>query len=54
MSALDNLDLQISVEADLLVNLYEDGESADAVRKAYDKSFATDTGRKICREMYGL
>lgn len=45
---------QILVEADFLVNMYEDGVSPDAVHKAYQNIFKTESGRKICRNMFGL
>lgn len=48
------VDYQILVEADFLVNMYEDGVSPDAVRKAYQNIFQTENGRKICRNMFGL
>ena len=51
---IDGVDYQILVEADFLVNLYEDGVSPDAVRKAYQNIFQTENGRKICRNMFGL
>lgn len=51
---IDGIDYQILVEADFLVNLYEDGVSPDAVRKAYQNIFQTESGRKICRNMFGL
>lgn len=51
---IDGVDYQILVEADFLVNLYEDAVSLDAVRKAYEKIFRTESGKKICRNMFGL
>lgn len=45
-------DYRILVEADFLVNLFEDQAGPGAVRAAYDKVFATETGRKLCRVMY--
>ena len=51
---IDGLDYQILVEADFLVNLYEDGASKEAVEKAYNKIFKTVAGKKICREMFGI
>lgn len=48
------IDYQILIEADFLVNLYEDGLSKDAVKKAYNHIFKTETGRKICREMFEI
>ena len=51
---IDGIDYQILVEADFLVNMYEDGVSPDAVHKAYQNIFQTENGRKICRNMFGL
>ncbi len=51
---IDGIDYQILVEADFLVNLYEDGVSPDTVCKAYQNIFRTESGRKICRNMFGL
>lgn len=47
-------DYQILVEADFLVNLYEDGVGMDAVKAAYSRIFKTQSGCRICRIMYGL
>lgn len=44
---IDGLDYQILVEADFLVNLYEDGASKEAVETAYNKIFKTEAGKKI-------
>ena len=46
-------DYQILVEADFLVNLYEDGESADAALRVRDKLFKTKTGKEILTQMFG-
>ncbi len=51
---IDGADYQILVEADFLVNMYEDGVSPDAVRKAYQNIFKTENGKKICRNMFGI
>lgn len=51
---MDGIDYQILVEADFLVNLCEDGSSIQSVRHAYEKIFKTDSGKKICREMFHL
>lgn len=53
-SDIDGLDYQALVEADFLVNLFEDEASEHAVKTAYDRIFATDTGRALCRQMFGL
>ena len=51
---IDGMDYQILVEADFLVNLYEDGLSKQEVEQAYEKIFRTDSGKKLCREMFHL
>lgn len=51
---ITGIDYQILVESDFLVNMYEDGVSPDAVRKAYQNIFKTESGRKICRNMFGI
>lgn len=51
---IDGIDYQILVEADFLVNLYEDGLSNQAVEEAYKKIFRTESGKKICGEMFCL
>lgn len=53
-SNIDGTDYQILVEADFLVNLYEDKEHIKAVRSAYEKIFRTRSGRKLCREIFDL
>lgn len=50
--AIDGIDYQILVEADFLVNLYEDRLSEQAIEHAYREIFKTDSGKRICREMY--
>ena len=51
---IDSADWQILVEADFLVNLYEDGASEQSIRNVYDRIFKTDSGRRLCRYMFGL
>lgn len=51
---VDGKDYRILLEADFLVNLYEDEVSKDGVRSAYEKIFVTETGRHICRTMFDL
>lgn len=51
---IDGIDLQILVEADFIVNLYEDGASIDAVDSAYEKIFRTNAGSKLLRTVFGL
>lgn len=51
---IDALDYQILVEADFLVNLYEDNVSIDGIKSAYDKIFRTETGSLFCQKMFNL
>ena len=51
---INEIDYQILVEADFLVNMYEDGLSKDAVEHAYNKIFKTASGKKVCAEMFGI
>ncbi|MCD8367069.1 MAG: phosphohydrolase [Clostridiales bacterium] len=56
---IDGLDYQILVEADFLVNLYEDYPDAAAARRhaadtACQRIFKTAAGTRLCREMFGL
>ena len=50
---IDGLDSQRLVEADFLVNLYEDDAGNRAIDKAYKRIFKTETGKKIFRLMFG-
>lgn len=51
---IDGIDYQILVEADFLVNLFEDGLSEKAVKSAYANIFRTDAGKRICRDMFKM
>ncbi|MFQ9933729.1 MAG: HD domain-containing protein [Lachnospiraceae bacterium] len=51
---VDGADYRILIEADFLVNLYEDKAGSEAVKTAYDKIFKTGAGRNICKTMFGL
>lgn len=51
---IDGIDYQILVEADFLVNLYEDHASKEAVEHTCRTIFRTVSGKKICREMFGM
>jgi hypothetical protein len=50
---IEGMDFQILVEADFLVNLYEDGANSRTIRQAYERIFRTDAGKKLCLTMYG-
>jgi len=49
---IDGIDFQILVEADFLVNIYEDEMGTDAVQCVFEKYFKTTTGKSILRRMY--
>ena len=51
---IDGSDYQILVEADFLVNMCEDELSEEALQNTYQNIFRTETGKKICREMYDI
>lgn len=51
---IDGMDYQILVEADFLVNMYEDNLSSEAVKNAYDNIFKTESGKKICKNMFDI
>ena len=46
-------DYRILVEADFLVNLYEDQSDTPAIRSVYQKIFVTETGKELFQMMYG-
>ena len=48
------MDHRILLEADFLVNLYEDSVPKAAAQNALDKIFKTQTGKTICKEMFAL
>ena len=49
---IDTLPYRILVEADFLVNLYEDDSSRSAAEQAYDKIFRTKTGKNLLKIMF--
>ena len=51
---IEGVDYQILVEADFLVNLYEDHSGLHAVRAAEEKIFRTKSGTDLLRRMFGL
>lgn len=53
-SDIDGIDYQILVEADFLVNLYEDDIDKEHIEKALENVFRTQSGIRICRDMFGL
>lgn len=53
-STVDGLDYQILVEADFLVNFYEDAVPKESIRAAYENIFRTHSGKELCLTMFGL
>ena len=51
---IKTFDHQVLVEADFLVNLYEDSISEEGQRKALKKIYKTETGIELMYTMYGL
>lgn len=52
--ASEALDYQILIEADFLVNLYEDNEPESAIRSVRTEIFRTRSGLRMLDEMFGL
>lgn len=53
-NGIDSPDWQILVEADFLVNLFEDGEGKEVVANVRERIFRTESGKKILDDMFGL
>lgn len=49
---IDGMDYQILIEADFLVNLYEDEMGQRQAKTVLEKYFKTQTGKKFLTEMY--
>ncbi len=49
---IDGADLQALIEADFLVNLYEDNSGKDAINAARDKIFRLNTGKMLLDLMF--
>lgn len=49
---IDGIDYQILVEADFLVNLFENETSRKPAETALERIFRTETGKEICRTMF--
>lgn len=50
----EDLDYQILIEADFIVNLYEDNESPHAIRAVRKNIFHTGSGTKMLETMFGI
>lgn len=51
---IDGLDYQILVEADFLVNFYEEQMSLETIAETTRRIFKTQTGKEICQALFGL
>lgn len=51
---IDGLDYQILVEADFLVNFYEDGTPKENIAKAVERIFRTQSGLALAKTMFAL
>lgn len=51
---IDGIDYQILVEADFLVNFFEDGVSTDGIAQTARKIFRTAGGKQLCTALYGV
>ncbi|MDR0662980.1 MAG: HD domain-containing protein [Spirochaetaceae bacterium] len=49
---IDGMDFQILVEADLIVNMYEDEYGRDTIARVKQKIFKTETGKSLLDSMY--
>lgn len=49
---ITGMDYQILVEADFIVNIYEDDMDCSAIKKIIDRIFRTETGTLIVKEMF--
>ena len=49
---IDSIDFQIIVEADTLVNIFEDEMNKEAIENINLHIFKTETGKKLIRTMY--
>lgn len=53
-NCVDGIDYQILIEADFLVNAYEDNLSQTAINNAKNKIFKTKTGIALLEKLYGV
>ena len=51
-SKVDGIDFQIIIEADFLVNAFEDAMKPDAIKSVLSRIFKTETGKHLLQSMY--
>ncbi|WP_431062691.1 hypothetical protein [Methanobacterium sp.] len=49
---IEGIDFQIVVEADFLVNIFEDNIGIEAVKNIQQRIFKTECGKKLLETMY--
>jgi len=53
-TGIDGIDYQILIEADFLVNAYEDNMPLESIHSFKEKIFATKTGKEMLITVYGV
>lgn len=53
-NASKNIEFQLLIEADLIVNAYEVGLDKYKIQEIKEKTFKTETGRKLLSTVFGL
>ncbi|WP_304155290.1 HD domain-containing protein [Megamonas hypermegale] len=51
---INGMDYQILVEADFIVNLYEDSLPKKSVQTALERIFRTETGKCLCKTVFDI
>ncbi len=51
---VDKMDYQILIEADFLVNMYEEKLDKKSIELAFQRIFKTPSGRFLCKQMFEL
>lgn len=51
---IEGLDYQLLVEADFLVNFYEDNCSKETIQKTMERIFKTKSGIELCKTIYKI
>lgn len=49
---IDNIDFQILVEADFIVNIFEDNTGINEINAVYRKIFRTSSGKSLMKTLY--
>lgn len=49
---IDGIDFQIIIEADFIVNIFEDSLNDDSIKSIYDKYFRTEKGKELLKILY--